>query len=73
MIAVFVIIVYLILGFFEIMGLKKRRQRRTIVVYTLLFSIAFILSLLLSLNVKLPSLERTAGDAIMQFTGRLYE
>ncbi len=52
---ILIILGYLIIGVFEIVPLVKHKQIKELVVYSILFSFAFTLSLLLSLDVKIPS------------------
>ncbi|MCT4605161.1 MAG: hypothetical protein N4A64_03505 [Marinisporobacter sp.] len=52
---ILVIIVYIIIGILEIVPLIKRNQKKELVLYTVLFTTAFIMSLLISLDVKIPS------------------
>lgn len=52
---ILVIIAYSIIGILEIIPLIKKNQRKELILYTALFTIAFIMSLLLSLDVKIPS------------------
>ncbi|QEK11219.1 hypothetical protein FQB35_01895 [Crassaminicella thermophila] len=50
-----IILVYLIIGVIEITPLVKRNQKKELILYTITFMTAFIISLLLSLGVKIPS------------------
>ncbi|MFZ5966901.1 MAG: hypothetical protein ACOYVK_06975 [Bacillota bacterium] len=52
---VLVILAYIVIGAIEIIPLIKKKQKKELVVYSVLFGGAFILSLLLSLGVEIPS------------------
>lgn len=55
MVVVLVILVYIIIGIIEMVPMMKRNQKKELVLYTILFGSAFIISLLLSVGVKVPS------------------
>jgi hypothetical protein len=50
-----VIAVFGIIGFLEILPLVKQGQVKELILYVSIFLAAFIISLLLSMNIKLPS------------------
>lgn len=52
---ILVILAYAVIGFIEIVPLVKRKQKKEVILYSVTFSCAFILSLLLSLGVDIPS------------------
>lgn len=52
---VLIILGYLIIGVIEIVPLYKKKKKKELLVYSIFFSAAFIISLLLSLGVKIPS------------------
>lgn len=52
---ILVILAYAFIGFLEIVPLYKDGTKKELYVYCSLFAFAFVLSLLLSLGVKLPS------------------
>ncbi len=52
---VLVILVYILIGIIEIVPLIKNNQKKELILYSFLFGAAFILSLLLSLGVDIPS------------------
>ncbi|WP_432661823.1 hypothetical protein R9X47_14755 [Wukongibacter baidiensis] len=52
---ILIILGYLIIGIIEIVPLYKNNKKKELVVYSIFFSAAFIISLLLSLGVKIPS------------------
>lgn len=52
---VFVIIAYAVIGFYEIFPMVKNKQRKELALYSVIFSLAFVLSILLSLGVEIPS------------------
>ncbi len=53
--AVLVILLYFIIGFYEIFPLVKDREHKKLWLYGTLFIGAFIISVLLTLNIKPPS------------------
>ncbi|WZL72585.1 hypothetical protein QBE52_16190 [Clostridiaceae bacterium 35-E11] len=55
MTVVLVILVYSIIGVIEIVPMVKKNEKKELLVYSILFSGAFVLSVLLSLGVKVPS------------------
>jgi len=50
-----VILAYAAIGFYEITPLIKNTQKRELILYSIIFGLAFLLSLLLSLGVEIPS------------------
>lgn len=52
---VLVILGYLIVGLVEIIPLIKKERKKELVLYSAIFLLAFVISLLLSLGVDLPS------------------
>lgn len=50
-----VILGYIVIGILEIVPLVKQKQSRELVCYSVLFTIAFTLSILLTLGIKIPS------------------
>ncbi|WP_066502134.1 hypothetical protein [Abyssisolibacter fermentans] len=52
---VLIILAYLIIGLLEIIPLYKQGDKKELIVYCTLFGFAFVLSLLLSFGVKIPS------------------
>lgn len=52
---VLVILAYLVIGLIEIIPLIKKGQMKELTLYSVLFLSAFVLSLLLSLGVDIPS------------------
>ncbi len=55
MIVVLVIIAYVIIGYFEISRLNNDNQKKELVLYSITFFLAFIISILISLDIKIPS------------------
>ena len=52
---ILIILGYLIIGAIEIIPLYRKKQKKELTVYCIFFLAAFIISLLLSLGVKIPS------------------
>lgn len=67
--AVAVIFVYALFAIFEIISLKKTNQKKELIVYCILLSVACILSLLLVFDVKIPSPSVKFGDFIKSIIG----
>lgn len=55
LIIVTVVVIYLIIGVTEIPPLYMNKQKKELTVYCMFFSIAFAISLLLSLGVEIPN------------------
>ncbi len=55
---VIVIIIYVLIGLFQTMPMIRKGQRKEAVLYISILSIAFTISLLLSLGVKMPSIAK---------------
>ncbi|WP_053955687.1 hypothetical protein [Inediibacterium massiliense] len=52
---ILIILAYLIIGVLEIVPLVKKKQKKELILYMTLFLTAFVMSILLSLGVKIPS------------------
>ncbi|WP_129597451.1 hypothetical protein [Anaerophilus nitritogenes] len=52
---ILIILAYLIIGVIEIVPLIQKRQKKEIILYVTLFLTAFVMSVLLSLGVEIPS------------------
>ncbi|KPU45469.1 hypothetical protein OXPF_07020 [Oxobacter pfennigii] len=52
---ILVIVVYAIIGFYEMFPMIKNKQKKELILYGITFGTAFILSMLLSLGVEIPS------------------
>lgn len=50
-----IILIYILIGFFEMFSLIKQNKKKELILYSVFFSWAFILSILLNLGVKIPS------------------
>lgn len=50
-----VIIIYGVIGILEIPPLVKKKEKKDLIVYISLYSVALVLSVLISLGVKIPS------------------
>ncbi|WIF95764.1 hypothetical protein [Caminicella sporogenes] len=59
-----IILVYIIIGIIEILPLIKRNQKKELAVYLITFISAFVISLLLSLGVKIPSPAKPLEKAV---------
>ena len=70
MMFVLVILVYALIGFIEIVPLVKKKQRKELVLYSVTFGLAFIISLLLSLGVKIPSPAKPIERLVLFILGK---
>lgn len=59
-----VIFVYAITSTFEIIALKKANKKKELIVFIIFMLMAFILSMLIALDVKIPSINRLIDDFI---------
>ncbi|RKD22146.1 hypothetical protein SAMN02745883_00952 [Caminicella sporogenes DSM 14501] len=59
-----IILAYIIIGIIEILPLIKRNQKKELAVYLITFIGAFVISLLLSLGVKIPSPAKPLEKAV---------
>jgi EamA domain-containing membrane protein RarD len=50
-----VILIYILIGVLEVFSLIKQNKKKELILYSVIFSWAFILSILLNLSVKIPS------------------
>ncbi|SHJ63952.1 hypothetical protein [Tepidibacter formicigenes] len=65
-----IILAYLIIGFIEIVPLVKRNQRKELVLYSVMFGLAFVISILLSLGVKIPSPAKAIEKVVLTVLGK---
>ncbi|MCG8500524.1 MAG: hypothetical protein MJB12_08985 [Firmicutes bacterium] len=70
MMFVLVILAYALIGFIEIVPLVQKKQRKELVLYSVTFGLAFIISLLLSLGVKIPSPARPIERLVLFILGK---
>lgn len=70
LIIVTVIVIYLIMGVIEIPPLYTKKEKKELVVYCMFFSIAFVMSLLLSLGVEIPNPTEGIKVIIESFVGK---
>lgn len=67
---VLVILGYLIIGTIEMVPLYKKNKTKELVVYSIFFATAFIISLLLSLGVKIPSPAKPIENIVNAILGK---
>ncbi|MCG8540049.1 MAG: hypothetical protein MJA82_08940 [Clostridia bacterium] len=67
---ILIILAYLVIGIIEMVPLYKKNRKKELTVYTIFFLTAFIISLLLSLGVKIPSPAKPIEDVINRILGR---
>jgi len=65
-----VIVVYSIIAFIEVPPLVQNQQKKELILYSFALSAAFVISLLLSLDVKVPSPAVPIEKAIKTIMGK---
>jgi len=66
---VFVILLYTFIIIFELIPMIKKRRKKDLWVYIIGLAISFILAVLISFNVKLPSPNKMIEDIILMLKG----
>jgi len=66
---VYLIIPYIALSFFKVKYFIKEKKKRELVFFSIVITIAFTLTLLFSMNIEVPSVDKLVGDLIMSNTG----
>ncbi|MDF2673231.1 MAG: hypothetical protein K0R09_1496 [Clostridiales bacterium] len=51
----FILLLYTTIGFFEIIPLKKEKNKKKLILYLVLLSFSTVVSILITLGVKIPS------------------
>ncbi|KXG74737.1 hypothetical protein [Thermotalea metallivorans] len=67
---ILVILFYLIIGIIEIMPLMGKKQKKELVLYGVLYGIAFVTSILLSLGVDIPSPAKPIENIVIAIMGK---
>ncbi|SMB87965.1 hypothetical protein SAMN00017405_1804 [Desulfonispora thiosulfatigenes DSM 11270] len=67
---ILIILAYLIIGVLEIYPLIEQKKKKELIAYSLTFSIAFVMSLLLSLGVEIPSPVYPIENAVKAIMGQ---
>lgn len=67
---ILIILGYIVIGVIEIVPLYKKNKKKELAVYTIFFMTAFIISLLLSLGVKIPSPAKPIENVVKAITGK---
>lgn len=67
---ILVILGYIMVGVIEMVPLYKKNKNRELVVYSFFFASAFILSLLLSLGVEIPSPAKPIEKIVKTIIGK---
>ena len=70
MVVVLVILAYIIIGAIEIVPLVKKKEKKELVLYSATFLFAFVISVLLSLGVKIPSPAKPIEKIVMTILGK---
>ena len=70
MVTVLVILGYIIIGFIEIVPLYKKKQKKELILYSITFTIAFVMSVLLSLGIKIPSPAKPIEKIVLTILGK---
>jgi len=67
---VLIILGYVVIGTIEIVPLYKKNKRKELAVYIIFFMAAFIISLLLSLGVEIPSPAKPIENIVKAILGK---
>lgn len=70
MVTTLIIIAYVIVGIWEIRPMYKSKEYKEIAVYMVLYSAAFVISVLLSLGVKIPSPAEPIANIVEAIVGK---
>ncbi|TCO74967.1 hypothetical protein [Marinisporobacter balticus] len=70
MIVVLIILGYIVIGIIEIVPLVKKNQKRELMLYSILFGVAFVISVLLGLGVKIPSPAKPIEKVVRMVIGK---
>lgn len=65
----FVIVVYILLGAYEIVSLTKAKQKKQLIFFSITMATAFTLSILIALDIEILSIHRLIGDFVLGITG----
>jgi len=65
-----IILVYFVIALLEVIPLYKKKQKKEVLAYSLLLSLALILSILISLGVELPSASRIIEKIVKFILGK---
>lgn len=68
MVTAAVIVIYILFAVFEIIPLLKQNRKKELVAFAIIMSCAFIISVLLTFDVKIPSFDRFIGDIVTSIT-----
>ncbi len=63
-----VAVIYILFSVFEMIPMIKAKKKKELIAFTVIMSCAFIISILLTFNVKVPSFDRFIGDIITSIT-----
>lgn len=69
MVAVGITFVYALFAVFEIVSLKRSKQKKELIVFCTIFLISYVISMLIAFGVKIPSFDRMLGDLIIPLVG----
>lgn len=67
---VLVILAYLIIGVLEVTPLVMNKQKKELTLFSILFGTAFVMSILLSLGVKIPSPAKPIENVVLWIMGK---
>lgn len=67
---VLIILAYIIIGIIEIVPMVKKKQKKELILYSVTLMIAFIISLLLSLGVDIPSPAKAIEKIVLTVIGK---
>lgn len=70
MVVFMIIVVYLIIGFLEIVPLVKNHKKKELILYCSIFSVSLVISILLGLGVEIPSPAKYIEKVVLMVIGK---
>jgi hypothetical protein len=62
-----VILIYILIGVLEVLSLIKQNKKKELILFSVIFIWAFMLSILLNLGVKIPSPAKPIENLVQMF------
>lgn len=70
MVVFIIILVYLIIGFLEIVPLARHHRKKELILYCSIFSVSLVISILLGLGVDIPSPAKYIEKVVLMVIGK---
>lgn len=64
-----IILVYILLSVYEIVSLAKAKQKKQLIFFSITMAAAFVLSILIALDIEILSIHKLIGDFVLSITG----